>query len=290
MSKKLTLVLCGIFFLPSYLFAFEILFKNGDAFIAEEVSEEPEYILLAWKEKKYKIPRSELQRIDPRKKGPDSSYRYSEFKLTDGTQLKGILVEKKENKLILKTELGFAELDKSKILSQNFDELPSEPPIIPEQYLLETSKLKEWRIGFFGSGYYSWGTWGQAFPITYGGGAFVERDASSKFWFYGVTSEISAGKGKNGNLNVWSQSVYLGKYYGNSSPYWLLGTGFSNLTRSGDEEKISTINPDLIFEFGWNWQTESRSSIRIGIRSQCSIEEGSSFCRSGFRFSWGFAI
>lgn len=289
MSKKFAFLFYGIFFFPSYLFTSEILFKNGDAFIAEEVSEEPEYILLSWKEKKYKIPRSELQRIDPRKKGPDSSYRYSEFKLSDGTQLKGILIEKKENKLILKTELGFAELDRYKILSHNFDEISSEPPIIPERYLLETSKQRDWRIGFFSSGYYSWGPWGQTFPITYGVGAFLERDANSKFWFYGVISEASIGKGKNGNLSVWSQSAYFGKYYGNSSPYWLVGAGFSNLTRTGDE-RISAINPDLIVEFGWNWQTESRSSIRIGIRSQCSIEEGSNFCRSGLRFSWGFAI
>ncbi|TGK05903.1 hypothetical protein EHO58_09060 [Leptospira selangorensis] len=288
MSKKFAFVFYGIFF-PSYLFASEILFKNGDAYIAEEVSEEQEYVLLSWKEKKYRIPRLELQRIDPRKKGPDSSYRYSEFKLTDGTQLKGILIEKKENKLILKTELGFVELDRYKILSHNFDEISSEPPNIPEKYLLETSKQIEWRIGFFGSGYYSWGPWGQAFPITYGGGVFLEKDASSNFWFYGVSSEVSIGKGKNENLSIWSQSAYLGKYYGNSSPYWLLGAGFSNLTRTGDE-KISSANPDLIFEFGWNWRTESRSSIRFGIRSQCSIEEGSNFCRSGLRFSWGFAI
>lgn len=289
MYKKFVFVFYGIFLLPSYLLASEILFKNGDAFVSEEVSEEAEYILLSWKEKKYKIPKSELQRIDPRKKGPDSSYRYSEFRLTDGTQLKGILIEKRENKLILKTELGFVELDKTKILSQNFDELSSEPPILPEKYLLETSKQIEWRLGFFGSVYYSWGAWGQAFPVTYGGGAFLERDTSSKFWFYGISSEASFGKGKNGNLNIWSQSAYLGKHYGISSPYWLVGAGFSNLVRSGDE-KISAVNPDLIFEFGWNWQTESRSSLRIGIRSQCSVEESSNFCRSGFRFSWGFAI
>ncbi|TGL28357.1 hypothetical protein EHQ52_19005 [Leptospira koniambonensis] len=289
MFKKFVFVFYGIFFLPSYLFAAEILFKNGDAFIAEEVSEEPEFILFSWKEKKYKIPRLELQRIDPRKKGPDSSYRYSEFRLTDGTQLKGILIEKKEDKLILKTELGFVELDRTKILSHNFDEISSEPPTLPENYLLETSKQKDWRIGFFGSGYYSWGPWAEAFPVTYGGGAFLERDTNSKFWLYGVSSEATFGKGNNGNLNIWSQSVYLGKYYGYSSPYWLAGAGFSNMIRTGDE-KISAINPDLIFEFGWNWQTESRSSIRIGFRSQCSIEEGTNFCRSGLRFSWGFAI
>ncbi|GBF38277.1 hypothetical protein LPTSP1_12680 [Leptospira johnsonii] len=199
------------------------------------------------------------------------------------------MIEKRENKLILKTELGFVELDKSKVLYLNFDELTSEPPIIPEQFLLESFKQREWRIGLFGSGYYSWGAWGQAFPITYGGGAFLERDASSKFWFYGIFSEVSLGKGKNGNLYIWSQSAYLGKYYGPSSPYWLVGAGFSNLVRSGDE-KISAINPDLIFEFGWNWQTEPRSALRIGIRSQCSMEEGSNFCRSGLRLSWGFAI
>ncbi|MGJ4788955.1 hypothetical protein [Leptospira koniambonensis] len=159
MFKKFVFVFYGIFFLPSYLFAAEILFKNGDAFIAEEVSEAPEFILFSWKEKKYKIPRLELQRIDPRKKGPDSSYRYSEFKLTDGTQLKGILIEKKKNELILKTELGFVELDRTKILSHNFDEISSEPPTLPENYLIETSKQKDWRIGFFGSGYYSWGPW-----------------------------------------------------------------------------------------------------------------------------------
>ncbi|TGL64639.1 LA_3334 family protein [Leptospira sarikeiensis] len=291
MPKTTVVSIFWILLLPIPLLSFEILLKNGDAFISEVITEEPSHIIVQWKEKKYKIPRSEIQRLDPRKKGADSSYRYSEWKLTDGTVLKGILIEKKENKLVLKTELGFAEIEKNKILSQNFEETFSEPPQIPEQYLFISGSSSNWRIGIYGIGSYSWGAWSHSFPITYGGGGFVEKDTDSKLWFYGFSSELSGGKGNHGNISLWSQSFYLGRNYGNSSsPYWILGAGASSITRTYEDEKTSALTPDLILEFGWSWKTNTRSEIRLGVRSQCSLDGESSLCRSGVKFSWGFAI
>ncbi|EMN94092.1 hypothetical protein LEP1GSC110_4499 [Leptospira interrogans serovar Medanensis str. UT053] len=48
-----------------------------------------------WKGRQFRIPKSEIQRIDYSKKGPESSYNYSEFRLTDGSQVRGIIVELK---------------------------------------------------------------------------------------------------------------------------------------------------------------------------------------------------
>ncbi|MCL8311288.1 hypothetical protein M9Y90_11500, partial [Leptospira interrogans] len=38
-----------------------------------------------------------------------------EFRLTDGSQVRGIIVETKKDKLVFRTELGFVEIEKSKI-------------------------------------------------------------------------------------------------------------------------------------------------------------------------------
>ncbi|TGM12979.1 hypothetical protein EHQ81_12045 [Leptospira selangorensis] len=268
----------------------EILLKTGDAFLVGDISESPTDISFSWKDEKYKIPRSDIQRIDPRKKGTDSSYRYSEFQLSDGTVLRGIVIEKKDTKIILKTELGFVELDKSKISSKNFEEISDSPPLLSEKYLDNRVQNRDWRVGLSLSGLSSLGIWSQSYPITYGGGLFLERNATSPLWFYGFSSELTYGRGKVGSLSVFSQAFYFGKSYGNSSPYWLLGVGASSISRSDSEERSSAITPDTIFEFGWSWETKSQHLLRLGIRSQCNVEFESSLCRTGIRFSWGFSL
>nr|WP_246048468.1 hypothetical protein [Leptospira sarikeiensis] len=203
--------------------------------------------------------------------------------------LKGILVEKKDSKLILKTELGFVELDTSKVASYNGD-IVETPPTIPDRYIDSDGRTGTWRMGISTLGYASLGTWQQAFPLTYGGGLFLEKSSIVPGRFYGLNSDFTYGRGKAGQLSIWSQSIYLGKSYGSSSPYWILGIGASSISRSDGDDVRSTITPDTSIEFGWAWETNSKHLIRAGIRSQCHWDSGSTLCQSGIRFSWGFQI
>ncbi|EKO86620.1 hypothetical protein LEP1GSC009_0810 [Leptospira interrogans serovar Grippotyphosa str. Andaman] len=107
----------GVF--KSGLFASELLLKSGEAFLIEEVNESADVVNVRWKGRQFRIPKSEIQRIDYSKKGPESSYNYSEFRLTDGSQVRGIIVETKKDKLVFRTELGFVEIEKSKIQNLN---------------------------------------------------------------------------------------------------------------------------------------------------------------------------
>ncbi|TGK00145.1 hypothetical protein EHQ53_04850 [Leptospira langatensis] len=289
MRKEILLFLLSIFLSSSSLLSTEVLLKNGDAFLAEEVLETQNDISFSWKDQKYRIPKSEIQRIDPRKKGLDSSYKYAEFVLSDGTILRGILVEKKGSKLVLKTELGFAELDKSKIVSEPSEDLQTSPTL-PDKYLDATQINRNWRMGLSGFGLASLGAWSKAFPLVYGGGFYLERNAKTSGWFYGFSSEYSSGPGNTGRLSLWSQNAYIGSTYGHSSPYWLLGAGASSITRSQGEDRTSALTPDLLLEFGWSWDISQRHQIRIGLRSQCHIQTEASLCNSGVRFSWGFYI
>ncbi|MFB5651946.1 LA_3334 family protein [Leptospira wolffii] len=289
MLKRNFLIFCFLFSSGGILSGAEILFKNGDAFLVEEFQETGNYITISWKDKKYRIPRSDLQRIDPRKKGPATSYRYLEFQLSDGTVLRGILVDRKESKLILKTELGFAELDTSKIVSQTGDTKDS-PPELPEEYLTNETFGAEWRLGILGQASGAWGPWRSSFPVSYGAGFFLERSSSHPGRFYGFLSEISESPGKSGQLSVWTQQFYLGKSYGTSAPYWILGLGGSSFHRTQGEDRTAAWTPDTSLEFGWAWQTASKHQIRIGIRNICHWSGDSTLCQTGLKFSWGMAL
>ncbi|MDI7226945.1 LA_0442/LA_0875 N-terminal domain-containing protein, partial [Leptospira santarosai] len=59
-------------FLSPALFASELLLKSGEAFLIEEINESADVVNVRWKGRQYRIPKSEIQRIDYNKKGPES--------------------------------------------------------------------------------------------------------------------------------------------------------------------------------------------------------------------------
>lgn len=270
----------------SPILSFELLFRNGDAFILEDVSEKGDFVFTSWKGRKYKIPKSDILRIDKNKTGSESSYRYSEFELTDGSIVRGTLVEKQGSKLVVKTELGFAELDLTKVRRQ---EINDSSPEIPDRYLVQVEIIGEgnWLAGLSAFGNVSFGPWSNVFPLIYGGGVFIERTRANQNSFYGFTSDYQYSQNGGSNLSIWSQAFYYGKSFSASSPYFLLGVGASYLSwQDGDRSKAG-IDPDGTFEFGWNWETKHRTLFRLGIRSVCSFESQDTLCRSGIRFSFG---
>ncbi|TGL45681.1 hypothetical protein EHQ61_18265 [Leptospira wolffii] len=279
-----------IFIIPVFdlLYASEILLKNGDAFLVDSATEREEKVYATWKDRKYRIPKEDIQRIDPKKTGPDTSYVYSSVKLKDGTVLKGILVERKSELLVLKTDLGFVELESSRIVSVSPDTISDLKPELPESYLEESQiSSGSWKIGFTGAANASFGLWSNSFPQLFDGGGFVEKSSRRPGEFFGFRSVYAYGKSSEGQLSIWSHNLYYGKSFGPSSPYILFGIGASSIAWSKEDRSKSGTDPNLLLEFGWNWDRPGNSVFRIGLQSQCAFESGTNLCTGGLRFSWG---
>ncbi|EPG67850.1 LA_3334 family protein [Leptospira wolffii] len=276
------------FFSPSY--ATEVLLKSGDAFLVESATEREEKVFVTWKDRKYRIPKEDIQRIDSKKTGPDTSYVYSSVKLKDGTVLKGILVERKNELLVLKTDLGFVELESSRIVSVSPETIPDLKPELPESYLEESRDSSgSWKIGLTGAANVSFGPWSESFPRLFDGGGFLEKSSIRPGEFFGFRSAYAYGKGSEGQLSIWSHDLYYGKNFSPSpsSPYILFGIGASSISWSKEDRSKSGTDPNLLLEFGWNWDRPGNSVLRIGLQSQCSFESGANLCTGGLRFSWG---
>ncbi|MDV6236431.1 hypothetical protein CH379_012415 [Leptospira ellisii] len=272
------------------LFATEILLKNGESYFSENVEEGTNAVKFRWKSKLYRIPNEEIQRIDRSKKGADSSYRYQEFRLTDGSVIRGIVVEKGK-RIIVKTDLGFIELDKTKLQNFDPDRIDEQPPELPEKYRIDQNGSGRFFVGGSLFGAANLGPWSRTHPVTNGGGLFLEKGfTSSPNWFFGILSEFSTSPGTNGNLVLWNQTFYLGKQWGTNSPYFIFGGGIASVRWKDDTNDYGGLDPELLGEFGWSWEIAENSRLRTGIRSQCTFETETSFCRSGLRISWGILL
>ncbi|TGM97318.1 LA_3334 family protein [Leptospira dzoumogneensis] len=282
---------CVLLFLLSYVpvFAAEILLQNGSAFIVKEVSEKNGKVFTSWKSHSYSIPKEDILRIDPSKIGPENSYTYTIVTLSDGTEVRGILVERAHDTIVLKTDQGFVSLESSKILkihpSDNFDLKPE----LSEVYLVSSSS-NDWRLGLQLSGNASLGSWANLFPQTYGAGGFIEKSWGIKNSFAGFQSDYSYGNSSNGKLSIWSQTFYYGKSFGNSAPYILFGIGASSISWTSSDRSRGGVDPSVLLEFGWNWDKPGRYIFRLGPQVQCAIESDSNLCRVGVRFSWGLYL
>jgi len=266
----------------------ELLLKNGESYIINDILEKGELVTVRWKGREYNIPKSVIQRIDYSKKGSEISYKYSDFQLTDGSTIRGILVEDKPDKVTLKTELGFAVVDKSRILNLEDVSKPNVQPDISDRYLSGIVGDNKLRIGASGLLLATLGPWAHTMPLLGGGGLYLERTIlTNPSWYWGVLSEYSISPSALGNLSLWNQSVYLGKSFGVSAPYFLLGGGLTTVQWRSDEKSISGSDPEILSELGWGWETSNGSLIRLGLRSQCTIATELSLCRAGLRFSLG---
>lgn len=278
--------------LPPTLFASELLLKNGNAFLIEEINENADTVSVRWKGRLYRIPKSEVQRIDYARKGPESSYKYSEFRLTDGSSVRGIVVERKKDKLVFRTELGFVEIEKSKIQNLNSNEEENDSPDLPDKFLSGRSGENQLYVGgsFFLQANH--GSWAKSNPATAGGGFFIEKSfLNHPLWFFGFLSEYSvAPAATQGSISLWNQSLYLGKQYGPSAPYFLFGGGITSVQWKGDNRSFNGTDPELLGEVGWAWEFANGSRLRLGVRSQCTVESGDSLCRTGLRVSWGLLL
>ncbi|RHX78485.1 LA_3334 family protein [Leptospira yasudae] len=274
------LVLCN-----TEIFAVEIVFQNGESFVATEIEENDAKIKVVWKGDEYEIPKSDIVSIDKNKRGADFSYRYTTLKLHGGSVLVGVVVEEQEDVFVIKTNLGFMNVEKSKLREPIA--LNSESPKIHKKYLTRQGRVWNNRFGLSGSIFANTNPIASSNPISSGGSFFIEPSALDFSGFrISYRADYYQSISANSKFQFFNQFVYVNKskqFFENPilNFYFNFGIGASMTSFSGNGERRNGINPAAMFSLGWQGFSFGSFQGRVGFNSFCNFERDGSFCAVG---------
>ncbi|MEM7181581.1 MAG: hypothetical protein AAF518_11755 [Spirochaetota bacterium] len=270
------------------LHAVEIVFHNGQAYIGELVSEDERVVRIRFRNELYTIPKEDLSKIDISKKGDNLSYNYTEFTLKDGSKVKGIIAEEKQQSYTLKTkEFGFLVLEKDRIVKSKRAEDSKTPP---KKYLGERQVGSETLIGITGTAL--GGYPGPAF----GGGLYIEPAFLKLFGIQlGYKGEYLSALKANSRYTFFNNYGYM--HFStkiNDDPFWdfysNIGIGGSIVQYKSDNQTLTGGSPSGYIELGWQGIRWKSLVTRIGIRGLCSAERGNPYCMGGGELSVGVSF
>ncbi|WP_425268429.1 LA_3334 family protein [Leptospira alexanderi] len=269
----------------SNLNAAELVLKNGDSFIGSVIEETEAKTKFLWKGEEYEIPKSDISSIDRKKKGADASYRYSSLKLKDGSVIVGVVVEESEELIVIKTNLGFINIEKQKLL-ETYSSLEPHPKL-DRKYLSYLSKIWNNRFGLSLNALANHSPISQSNPVSYGGSLFIEPSAFD-FSGYRLSFRMDYLQSKTAESNYLflNQFVYFNKgkmFFDNPrlNFYFNIGLGASITSFSGNGEQRSGVSPSTILGFGWQGINFRSIQLRMGINSFCTFERAGTFCATG---------
>lgn len=277
--------------LSSQVFAADLLLSNGDGFILDLISEDERSVTVSWKNRVYVIPRSEILKVDAGRKGPHTSYRTSHFILKDSTSIRGVLAEEKESSYTVKTDLGYLDIDKSRIKNSKIPQ--DQDAKLPLEFLSEKMTQPETKWGGSLSAYGGIGSIANSAPLWLSGSLFIEpayfRLGEKNQLGIRVDALGSSG-GTNTKYSVLMPEIYLFRGFGFSEErnfYLSIGIGPAAVQSKSGGETQSGIVPGAHLEIGYQgfrWET---SFLRIGGKVLCFADATSPFCTAGLEFSFG---
>ncbi|EQA45409.1 hypothetical protein LEP1GSC050_4166 [Leptospira broomii serovar Hurstbridge str. 5399] len=275
-----------LIFLSNRLFGAEIVFSNGEAYIAETVSDTEKQLKVKWKDKIYTLYKSDIAHVDYSKKGEDTSYYYSTLELHDGSRIKGVFAEESSDEVTLKTELGFLTIPKTNL--KNPSALRKGSPSLSDALLDPEAQHPETKLGVYGDLLINFGPNRNLFPASYGGGVFIEPaflNWNNK-WQIGFRSDYLSAPGPNGNFSFLTNQVYAqyNKVYKNDPflDFFInVGAGVSDVRYVTGYTTSAGIDPALSFQLGWQGIKFSNFQVRLSWKNQCIFERTSDICMSG---------
>jgi hypothetical protein len=316
-----------IFSVITSIFPAEIILSNGDIFIADIIYEDSQQVKINWKNKVYTLPKKEILKVDATKIGNHKSFRPIDFKLKDGSSVKGIIVQKELNFLVIKSELGFIKVEKNKIESEIGDYEEDFPP--PTSLSQLKSKGEYTRLGISGGSYSTDSTVNDDYKQGIIGGLFVEpsffyinhwlrlgvdinslrvpkKESRSILEFYNQYQVVSNLGTQNLNssfilntfpinrkefLQINTLSPYLQVRW-NPNRYtdfvFNLGLGLSNYTFT--ENKASYNTGSSFVSISYQGLSFDKVLIRFTVRSFVLFETGNSIRSDGAEFGIGYII
>ncbi|MGJ4787069.1 LA_3334 family protein [Leptospira koniambonensis] len=255
------------------------------------ISEDERAVTVSWKNRVYVIPRSEILKLDASRKGPHSSYRTSHFILKDSTSIRGVLAEEKEGSYTVKTDLGYLDIDKSRIKNTKIPQ--DQDAKLPLEFLSEKLSQPETKWGGSLSAYGGIGSIANSAPLWLSGSLFIEP----AYFKLGERNQLGirvdalgSSGGTNTRYSVLMPEIYLFRGFGFSEErnfYLSFGIGPAAVqTKSGGETQAGVV-PGAHLEIGyqgWRWET---SFLRVGGKVLCFADASSPFCTAGLEFSFG---
>ncbi|HNH54359.1 MAG TPA: hypothetical protein PK153_06060, partial [Leptospiraceae bacterium] len=187
---KLKILLFILLVFSKILFSAEVTLRSETVFICDLLEENKDSILILYKDKKYKIPRSEILSVDPDVLGPHSSYKNTMVQLEDGSSTKGLFIEETKEILTIKKENNLIAIPRSKILQIQKGEANQS---LPQEYqvLEQDKKENTWTIGVSATGFRNGRVVGDVHRESFGFGFYVEPPFSlfNKLIQFGFQSE-----------------------------------------------------------------------------------------------------
>lgn len=272
------------------LFSAEVTLRSENVFICDILEENPESILIFYKDKKYKIPRTEIVSIHSNVSGAHDSYTNSILYLDDNTSLKGKLVEEKSDLITIQKEGSLVAIPKSRIVSLEKKEAK---PDLSQSYLLEEkiNESKPWTVGIYGVGFRNGRIIGDIHRESFGFGFYIEPPIlkENKQIHFGFQSEFFSTGGKlnysffqNIGYALFSPSLF------NYNFYFKFGIGSSYITITDSGQSASVLRGVGTVEAGFQNIFLDKYLWRIGLRENGIYSKGNWLDMTGLQFSVGY--
>jgi hypothetical protein len=272
----------SFFTILSVLQSAEIVLANGDAFIADILTENSETVSIQWKGKIFSIPRSEIQSIDKDKVGEHIAYKYNSFRLKDGSTIRGILLKLDVTTLVIKTELGILTIEKSKLEDSGAS--------IPKEYENINPVAKKSVLGIGLNAYSFRKNIQEEIAVLSGGNFFIEP--SFLYWKekYRLGYKVEY---LGTSYNILTHSVYFQYRYYHSELldfYINIGPGASFVSYQEGRKKVTGLDPSIYTEIGWQGIKFQKVVVRLGFSNYYLYEQNGGPGLLGFNLSLGINL
>jgi len=277
----------------TFLFSAEVTLRSENVFICDLLEENPNYILILFQDKKYKIPKKEILSVNLDYTGKHTQYQNTILVLNDGTSVKGLLVEETKEMITLKKSNELMAIPKNSIT--DLKKPTEQMDLFPASYQFKEEEKTDLPLvlGFYGLAFQNGNRIKEYNYASYGGGLFVEPaflKLSNRFLF-GIQSEYIVSSG------LLSYSFFQNFFYGQFSHilfglnfYYKLGVGTSYITLTENGFSVNTLKGAATLEAGWQTSIFDKSILRIGLRGNGIYERPEVMDMIGLQVSFGYKL
>ncbi len=277
----------------TFLFSAEVTLRSENVFICDLLEENPNYILILFQDKKYKIPKKEILSVNPNYTGKHTQYQNTILVLNDGTSVKGLLAEETKEMVTLKKSNELMAIPRDSIV--DLKKPTKQMESLPVSYQVKEEEKTDLPLvlGYYGLGFKNGHRLKDDNYASYGGGLFIEPaflKLSPQFLF-GIQSEYIVSSG------LLSYSFFQNFFYGQFNHvlfglnfYYKLGVGSSYITLTENGFSVNTLKPAATFETGWQTSITDKFILRIGIRGNGIYERPEVMDMIGVQVSFGYKL
>lgn len=277
----------------TFLFSAEVTLRSENVFVCEVLVDNPDYLLILFQDKKYKIPKKEILSINLDYTGKHTQYQNTILILKDGTSVKGLLVEETKDMITLKKSNELMSIPKDSI--DDLIKPTKQMDFFPTSYQVKEEEKTDLPLvlGFYGLGFKNGHRLKDDNYASYGGGLFIEPAflKLSNHFLFGIQSEYVVSSG------LLSYSFFQNFFYGQFSHilfglnfYYKLGVGTSYITLTENGFSVNTIKPAVTLETGWQTSITEKSILRIGLRGNAIYERPEVMDMIGLQVSFGYKL